>query len=362
MISLVSVVRTRKLGVHARGVHARPDEAGARRNGRVTERLTQLGSVVETTRTSSPAEAAAFIQAGQLAAFPTETVYGLGADALRASAVEKIFEAKGRPADNPIIVHVADRAQIRCVAAAVPDHAETLLDHFAPGPLTLILPKHRDVPSVVTAGLDTVGVRMPASDVARAFLEACDTPVAAPSANRSGRPSPTTWTAVEEDLGGRIACILKGGRTVAGVESTVLDCTRSPPMMLRPGAVSVETLRQVLGSVAVDATDESEVEAARSPGTRHRHYAPSARVHLVEGPSNAHASSTAGYIGLDAPQHEDAFQSVHVVSDVETYAHDLFAFFRACDRAGCTAIYAQTVADERLGRALNDRLQRAAAR
>lgn len=317
---------------------------------------------METTVTSSPTEAAAFIQAGRLAAFPTETVYGLGADALRASAVGGIFEAKGRPADNPIIAHVADRAQIRRVAAAVPGHAKRLLDRFAPGPLTLILPKHPDLPAVVTAGLDTVGVRMPAHEGARAFLDACDTPVAAPSANRSGRPSPTTWAAVQEDLGGRIACILKGGRTDAGVESTVLDCTTSPPTVLRPGAVSVEALKQILGTVDVIATDEPETEAARSPGTRHRHYAPSAQVHLVEAPLGADASPTAGYIGLDAPQHEDDFQSVHVVSDVETYAHDLFAFFRACDRAGCTVIYAQTVPDDHLGRALNDRLKRAAAR
>jgi L-threonylcarbamoyladenylate synthase len=318
---------------------------------------------VTTTVTTAPDEAAAFIREGELVAFPTETVYGLGADALRTEAVDKIFVAKGRPADNPLIVHVARRAQILDVAASLPGPAETLLAHFAPGPLTLILPKAAAVPSVVTAGLDTVGVRWPAHPVAQAFLRACNTPVAAPSANRSGRPSPTTAAAVAEDLEGRIACILDGGRTDAGVESTVLDCTASPPTVLRPGAVSVEALRATIGTVRVAAPDEDPDDPApRSPGTRHRHYAPTAEVRLVERAEDAPAGPDAGYIGLDAPPDEEAFAHLHVASDVEAYAHDLFAFFRACDRAGCTAIYAQRVPDEELGRALNDRLRRAAAR
>ena len=320
-----------------------------------------LRIVVTTTLTNSPVEASRFIRAGKLAAFPTETVYGLGADALCAPAVEAIFEAKGRPADNPLIVHVADRGQIQQVARSVPDEAQMLLDHFAPGPLTLILPRGSALPAVVTAGLDTVGVRMPSHETAQAFLRACETPVAAPSANRSGRPSPTTWEAVQEDLDGRIDCILTGGHTDAGVESTVLDCTASPPVVLRPGAVSVEAIEQVIGPVAVEAEATGE-EAPRSPGTRHRHYAPAARVELVDDPAPVENPSTAGYIGLDAPPDADAFQSLHVVADVETYAHDVFAFFRACDRAGCTIIYAQRVPNVELGRALNDRLERAAAR
>jgi len=315
---------------------------------------------VDTTLTSSPTEAAAVVREGQLAAFPTETVYGLGADALQPDAVASIFEAKGRPSDNPLIVHLADRAQLQTVAAEVPALAETLLDHFAPGPLTLILPKHRNLPSAVTAGLNTVGVRMPRHDVAQAFLTACDTPVAAPSANRSGRPSPTTWEAVEDDLGGRIACILKGGRTEAGVESTVLDCTATPPVVLRPGAVSVEALKRVIGPVEV--SDDEAEDAPRSPGTKHRHYAPAAQVRLVDDPSEAPARSDAGYIGLAVPEGEEAFRACRVAPDVDTYAHDLFSFFRACDRDGCSVIYAQRVPAAGLGRALNDRLERAAAR
>ena len=317
-------------------------------------------SLMDTVRTSSPTDAASFLRRGQLVAFPTETVYGLGADVFQPEAVESIFEAKGRPADNPLIVHLATLAQVSAVAAEVPTTANRLLEHFSPGPLTLILPKHPDVPSVVTAGLDTVGVRLPRHEVARAFLRACDTPVAAPSANRSGRPSPTTWEAVAEDLDGRIACILQGGRTEAGVESTVLDCTTDPPVVLRPGAVSVEALEGVVGTVRVGNGEGDE--GAKSPGTRHRHYAPAARVHLIHEPAEVERSAAAGYIGLSEPDRKAAFRDCHVVPDVETYARDLFHFFRECDRSGCTMIFAQTVPDDGLGRALNDRLRRAAAR
>lgn len=315
---------------------------------------------MDTLLTESPGEAAAVLRRGRLAAFPTETVYGLGADAFQSSAVHAAFEAKGRPADNPLIVHVAERAQIRQVAAAVPETAERLLAAFAPGPLTVILPRHSDVPSVVTAGLDTVGVRVPRHETAHAFLRACETPVAAPSANRSGRPSPTTWRAVQEDLDGRIDCILQGNPTEAGVESTVLDCTASPPVLLRPGAVPVEALREVTGTVVVGA--DGDDDAPRSPGTKHRHYAPAARVRIVEGPSDASAAPDAAYIGLEAPAHASAFGRVFAAPSVEAYAHEVFAFFRAADHDKCTVIYAQRVPPAGLGRALNDRLDRAAAR
>lgn len=317
---------------------------------------------MNTIRTASAEDAAQFIRDGKIVAFPTETVYGLGADAFQPAAVEQIFEAKGRPADNPLIVHLAERRHLRQVVSAVPPMAEALLDAFTPGPLTLILPKHPDVPAVVTAGLDTVGVRIPSHETAQAFLRACDTPVAAPSANRSGRPSPTTWQAVEEDLSGRIHCILKGERTEAGLESTVLDCTQEPPTVLRPGSVSVEHIRTVIGRVESDDAPPLDGEPVRSPGTRHRHYAPSAHVRLIDDPSEAETSSAAGYIGLDAPEAPDRFTRIRVVPDLDTYAHDLFEFFRACDRDGCSVIYAQRVPREGLGRALQDRLDRAAAR
>lgn len=286
-------------------------------------------------------------------------MYGLGGDAFQADAVRTIFEAKGRPADNPLIVHLGNRDAVSRCADDVPPAAQRLTDAFWPGPLTVILPKAPAVPSVVTAGLSTIGLRYPSHPVAQAFLAACDTPVAAPSANRSGRPSPTTWEAVQHDLGGRIACILKGGRTDSGLESTVVDCTVSPPTILRPGALPVEPLREVVSEIKPSRNEAGE-ETPRSPGTRHRHYAPAAKVHLVDHPREASSAEDAGYIGLDPP--EDPFESAYVASDVEQYAHEVFHFFRACDAAGCTAIYAQVVPPEGLGRALNDRLRRAAAR
>jgi L-threonylcarbamoyladenylate synthase len=312
---------------------------------------------VDTRLTDSPEDAAAYIRRGQIVAFPTETVYGLGADAFDADAVQQIFAAKGRPADNPLIVHIADHAQVNRLATSVPEAARVLMDRFFPGPLTLILPRHSDVPHVVTARLDTIGVRMPDHPVAQRFLAACGTPVAAPSANRSGRPSPTTWTAVHDDLGGRIPCILQGGRTRTGLESTVVDCTTCPPVVLRPGAISLDALRAVVPGVQGSAADGDA--PPRSPGTKHRHYAPSARVCLVESPSDAVPDPAHAYIGLEAPPLQNAFGRVRVCPSVDAYAHALFHFFRQSEVAGCTTIYCQAVPDAGLGQALMDRLHRA---
>jgi L-threonylcarbamoyladenylate synthase len=313
-----------------------------------------------TERTTSPEHAAAWIRRGEVVAFPTETVYGLGADAFQPDAVQKIFEAKGRPSDNPLIVHVADRAQVADVAASVPEPARRLMQAFFPGPLTLILPKHPRVPDVVTAGLDTVGVRMPRHPIAQAFLTACSTPVAAPSANRSGRPSPTTWEAVGADLDGRIPCILQGGRTPTGLESTVVDVTQTPPVVLRPGSVPLEALREIVpdGRMA----DTAEDQTARSPGTQHRHYAPTARVRCVRRAAEAVPDASAAYIGTESPPDPSGFGLVHVAPSVEAYAREVFHFFRTADDRDCRTIYAQVVGEEGLGRALNDRLRRAEAR
>ena len=315
---------------------------------------------MHTLLTPSPDVAATFIQRGKLAAFPTETVYGLGADAFNADAVRRIFEAKGRPSDNPLITHIARRDQVAALARHVPPAAQTLMDRFFPGPLTLILPRHPDVPAVVSAGLDTIGVRMPDHALGQAFLAACGTPVAAPSANRSGRPSPTTWQAVHDDLGGRISCILQGGRTDAGLESTVVDCTEAAPAILRPGAVSREQLQAALPAVAI-AVPTAET-AARSPGTKHRHYAPRARVHLVDDPGAFDPAPDHAYIGLTPPAEPEQLGAVLVPDDLAAYAHELFHFFRTCDAAGCAHIYCQAVEMTGLGQALMDRLQRAAER
>lgn len=315
-------------------------------------------STMHTIVTESPDDAAAFVRAGETAAFPTETVYGLGADALRPSAVQKIFEAKGRPSDNPLIVHISDRSELDHIASDLRPYAIDLVDQFFPGSLTVVVKKAGHVPEIVTAGLDTVGVRMPAHATALAFLKACDTAVAAPSANRSGRPSPTTWQAVLDDLDGRIPCILRGDRTNVGLESTVVDCTGPRPIVLRSGAVSLETLREVVPDV--DFPTATNYDVARSPGLRHRHYAPEAQVVLVTEPPPDPPSRSA-YIGLTAPAEGASFEHVTVCRDVAEYAFELFDFFRTCDGRGLAAIFCEMPPESGLGVALADRLRRAAA-
>lgn len=313
-------------------------------------------STMNTIVTESPEEAAEFIRSGRVAAFPTETVYGLGADVFHPEAVDQIFEAKGRPADNPLIVHVSSNAQVELVSADIRPYAVTLMQHFFPGPLTLVLEKAARIPPRVTAGLDTVGVRMPRHQVALAFLRACETVVAAPSANRSGRPSPTSWQAVLEDLDGRIPCLLKGGRSDMGLESTVVDCTGHVPIVLRRGAVTCEELRTVIHDLQT--LDEADNRSARSPGLRHRHYAPRGKVMMVKNPPTDPPRHS-GYIGLAAPRDEGAFVLHRVCRDLRAYAYELFDFFRACDASGIQTIYCQLPPDTGLGAAIADRLRRA---
>lgn len=232
--------------------------------------------------------AAAALRAGCLVAFPTETVYGLGANALDAEAIRHIFTAKGRPADNPLIVHIVDPADIADLAVAVSDDAGSLLAAFSPGPLTLILKKKQLVPATVTAGLDTVAIRIPAHPVARELIRQAGVPVAAPSANRSGRPSPTRAWHVKQDLWGRVSYILDGGSCAYGLESTVLDLSGEQPVILRPGSITAEQIRQVVGKVclAADPVDDVKPEnrsgTPRSPGLKYRHYAPRARLLVAD--------------------------------------------------------------------------------
>jgi len=215
--------------------------------------------------------AVAALARGELVAFPTETVYGLGADGLNAEACRLIFAAKGRPADNPLILHVAEPAALASlVAEKIPPVAEKLIEHFWPGPLTVVVPAHPRIPEVVRAGLSTVAVRAPAHPIAQALIRGLGRPIAAPSANRSGRPSPTTADAVLMDMDGRIGWIIDGGPTRVGVESTVVDCTTNPPTLLRPGGVPAEALEAVIGPLSRG----THAGPARSPGMKYRHYAP----------------------------------------------------------------------------------------
>jgi L-threonylcarbamoyladenylate synthase len=313
---------------------------------------------MQTLLTSSPEKAAAILNRGGLVAFPTETVYGLGADVFDEDAVKNIFLAKGRPSDNPLIAHVGRVEDIDLVASHITPHAARLVETFFPAPLTLVLPKHKNVPLIATANLQTIGVRMPHHEMALEFLRACRSPVVAPSANLSGKPSPTTWQAVYEDLNGRIDAILQGDATQVGLESTVVDCTSDAPLILRAGAISLEALQSVVPQTRLYQTKIGE--APRSPGLKHRHYSPQAKVVLINAPDEAIESKNHAYIGL-SPVEESAFGAVKRCADLEEYARELYAFFRACDHQNIQIIFCQRVDEAGLGLALCDRLRRAAS-
>ena len=318
-------------------------------------RLSATLFIVRTIVTESPKEAAAIIRRGGIVAFPTETVYGLGAHLFDEAAIRRIFEAKKRPADNPLIAHVGDVSYLKDVSPVVNAAAQRLIDAFFPGPLTVVLPKRSPVPPIATAGLSTIGVRMPGNQIAREFLVACGAAIVAPSANLSGRPSPTTWQAVLEDLDGRIDAILQGDQAEVGIESTVVDCTTNPLLVLRKGAVSLADLQRVVPEI-IDA-ELSESRVVRSPGLRHKHYAPRAKVEIVK--PGAAVGDRDGYIGLHEPSGQADLKTV--CSTVEEYAHSLFEFFRECDRRGMERILCECVDENGIGAALMDRIKRAAA-
>ena len=249
------------------------------------------------------AEAAAILRRGGLLGIPTETVYGLGADGLNEDAVRRIFEAKGRPQDNPLILHVPDAGWLERCCADIPDTAYALAERFWPGPLTMILPRRDCVPLRTTGGLDTVGVRCPDHPVTRAIIAAADTPVAAPSGNTSGRPSPTCARHMMEDMMGKIDGIVDGGPCAVGVESTIIDLTVQPPRLLRPGGLPLEALEAVLGEVAVDKAVRqklSDGEKAKAPGMKYRHYAPRAAVTVVTGAPRRSAAYIAAHLPAGA--------------------------------------------------------------
>jgi L-threonylcarbamoyladenylate synthase len=324
---------------------------------------------------SAIARAAALLREGKLVAFPTETVYGLGADATNPDAVAAIFAAKGRPASDPLIVHIADLEQLASVVAETPALALKLAQRFWPGPLTLVLPRAEAIPLNVTAGGPTVGVRMPAAIVAQKLLRTAGIPVAAPSANRFMRTSPTTAAHVLADLDGRIDCVLDGGPCVVGVESTVLDLTTSPPRILRPGAVTLEQLREVAPQVA-GPLEKDAGPVARAPGQMERHYAPHTPLVVFAGQGEralaairaeaAAALARGERVGALLPESETGALvglDVRVQSlgaDLEAASRRLYAALRALDSAGLGLLLTHTYDDSGLGLALNDRLRRAA--
>ena len=317
--------------------------------------------------------AAAILRAGGLVGIPTETVYGLGANGLSSAAVGKIFAAKGRPQDNPLILHVPDASWLERYCREVPDSAYTLAERFWPGPLTMILPRKDVVPDAVTAGLDTVGVRCPNHPVTLAIIRAADVPVAAPSGNTSGRPSPTRAEHMVEDMAGKIDAIVDGGPCGVGVESTIIDLTCTPPRLLRPGGLPLEALEEVLGEVAVDAAllrPLGEGEKPKAPGMKYRHYAPKAPVTVVLG----EPSATADYIAAHLGEHTGVICfdewagrfAGHVVENIgsaarkDEQARRVFDALRAFDHTDVTEIYAQCPHEDGLGLAVANRLKKAA--
>lgn len=242
---------------------------------------TKLIDMTETINEEDIKTVVQLLRRGELVAFPTETVYGLGADATNETAVNHIFKAKGRPSDNPLIVHVATKEQLLTLTEDVPDYVEKLIDAFSPGPITYVLKSAGHVANVVTAGLSTVGIRIPDHRVALAIISACKKPIAAPSANRSGKPSPTKAAHVVEDLYGKIACIVDGGGTDIGIESTVVDCTRNIPLILRPGAITAKQIANIVGACHTYEKKEP-TEQPKSPGLKYVHYAPEVPLMLVK--------------------------------------------------------------------------------
>ncbi|WP_053368392.1 L-threonylcarbamoyladenylate synthase [Bacillus sp. FJAT-27245] len=318
-------------------------------------------------------QAAELLAENEVVAFPTETVYGLGGNAENDEAVAKIFLAKGRPSDNPLIIHIAEKEQMASFVEEIPSVADRLMDAFWPGPLTLILQKKKGALSEkATVGLETVGVRMPDHPVALAILKECGLPIAAPSANSSGKPSPTTAAHVAEDLSGKIAGIVDGGPTGVGVESTVLDCTSAVPTILRPGGITREQLEAVIGRVEVDPALAGGNAKPKAPGMKYRHYAPEAPLYLVAGSREfvqllaTKQMEEGKRAGILTTGESAGFYKADVViacgrrDRLETVAASLYDTLRMFDESEADVIYSEMFPEEGVGHAIMNRLMKAA--
>lgn len=323
------------------------------------------------------AEAAQLLQQGKLVAFPTETVYGLGANGLDAEAVAGIFRAKGRPSDNPLILHIDAADKLHQLAAVVPASAKALTERYWPGPLTVVVERQPQVPDIVTAGLNTVAVRLPSSLVARELIRLAGVPIAAPSANTSGRPSPTTAEDVLTDLDGKIAAIIDAGACRIGVESTVVDCTTPVPTLLRPGGITYEMLMEVLGEVEIDPALGGASVIPKSPGMKYTHYAPIAPMFLIEAEPQLAGEllrreitqALAGGKKVGAVVSSELIDSLppQVIrtgygsrTDAAEIAANLYTALRSFDNAEVDVIYAEGIREQGLGLAVMNRLRKAA--
>lgn len=324
-------------------------------------------------------EAAKLLRNGGVVAFPTETVYGLGANALDEEAAAKIYAAKGRPSDNPLIAHISCVEELPSLVKEIPEAGRLLAEKYWPGPLTMVFPKREIVPYGTTGGLDTVAVRMPSDPVANALIRLAGVPVAAPSANTSGRPSPTRAEHVIEDMDGKIDMIIDGGEVGIGVESTIVDVSGQVPMLLRPGAITLEMLKETLGRVEVDPVILGPVAAdvkPKAPGMKYRHYAPKAEMTLVEGTMEhviayinretrlaKEAGKTVGIICTEESRScypEGILEVIGSREDEESVAHNLFAVLRDFDERKVDCIFSESFSAHRLGQAIMNRLCKAA--
>jgi len=318
-------------------------------------------------------DAANFLRKNEVVALPTETVYGLGGNAESDEAVAKIFAAKGRPSDNPLIIHIADRKQLSRFVTEVPQTAAKLMDAFWPGPLTIIFKKRDGILSeVATAGLATVAVRMPDHPVALALLKTCGLPIAAPSANSSGKPSPTKAEHVLDDLNGKIAGVLDGGATGVGVESTVIDCTEEIPVILRPGGVTMEQLEAVVGEVREDAALKDQSARPKAPGMKYRHYAPNAPLYMVSGTKEflqtlvLEKKQEGLRVGVLTTEENHRFYTADVIlscgrrAELETVAAALYDTLRSFNQDNVDIIFSEIFPNEGVGHAIMNRLQKAA--
>ncbi|RHQ19449.1 threonylcarbamoyl-AMP synthase [Clostridium sp. AM48-13] len=324
-------------------------------------------------------KAAKIIRAGGLVAFPTETVYGLGANALDEAAAKKIYAAKGRPSDNPLIAHVSCLEEIAPLVSNMPENGKKLAKAYWPGPMTMVFPKSAIVPYGTTGGLDTVAIRMPSDPIAAELIRLSGVPIAAPSANTSGRPSPTRADHVLQDMDGKIDAIIDGGPVGIGLESTIVDVTEEMPMVLRPGAITVEMLRETVGEVGIDPAILGPVSAdvrPKAPGMKYRHYAPKADLTLVEGETEAVVETINRLAGeklsegrkvgiICTDETKDRYpagmlESIGARARQETVAHNLYAVLRDFDDRGAEYIFSEGFSEDNLGRAIMNRLNKAA--
>jgi L-threonylcarbamoyladenylate synthase len=329
--------------------------------------------VTLSTRSPQITQAAELLRKNEVVAFPTETVYGLGGNATSTAAVEKIFEAKGRPGDNPLIVHISEQSQLDTLVTEIPEVAKKLMREFWPGPLTLIFNvKEHAVSERVTAGLSTVAVRMPDHPVALALISESGLPLAAPSANLSGKPSPTTAKHVWDDLNGRIAGIVDGGATGVGLESTVVDCTEDIPTIFRPGGVTREQIESVVGEVRIDPALREQSEAPKSPGMKYTHYAPKAPLYIVEGSASFLQSlvdreqklqKKVGIIATDETLNHyraELVLSCGTRKDLTSVASRLYDSLRRFDEEEIDIIFCESFPSSGVGEAIMNRLNKAA--